>query len=158
MRERAQHSPPSFGLAATLLVLLPVVVGCGGPLGPLPGGELSGAEVACPRAFPADVREIEIEVRPDDPYSVTTWNVVQGGRLYIPADFLNPVKRWPYFLEADPRIRIRTGALVYACQATRVEDADTIDRLRLAAAKKYDLDPEGAAASTEVWWFTVSRR
>ena len=141
-----------------LLPAFAVLAGCGGPLGPLPGGRLSGAEVACPSAFPADVREIEIEVRPDDPYSVTTWNVVQGGRLHIPADFLNPVKRWPYYLKADPRIRIRTGALVYACRATRIEDPEVIDALRLAAARKYEIDPEGAAASTEVWWFRVSRR
>ncbi len=46
--------------------------------------------------------------------------------------------------------RVRVGALVYACRAVRVVDAVRIEELRAAAATKYDLDPDGAAASTEV--------
>ena len=153
---------PSWGggsrgrtFAATLAAL---ALGCGGPLGPIPGGALSGVEVACPTAFPADVRQIQIEVRPEDPHSVTTWNVVLEGTLFVPADFLNPVKRWPSYVEADERVRVRVGALVYTCRAIRVVDAERIDLLRAAAARKYDLDPDGAAASTEVWWYRIERR
>ena len=148
-----------IGTVRTLgAVLAALVLGCGGPLGPIPGGALSGVEVACPNAFPADVREIQIEVRPEDPYSVTTWNVVLNGALFVPADFLNPMKRWPSFVEADERVRVRVDPLVYTCRAVRVRDADRIDALRSAAAAKYDLDPEGSAATTEVWWYRIERR
>ncbi len=152
MREPGKHRPVAAVAGALLLFA------CGGPLGPIPGGALAGPEVACPSSFPSDLRETEIEVRPEDPYSVTTWNVVLDGALHIPADFLNPVKRWPHFLEADDRVRLRVGSLVYACLAVRVEDPVRIDALRTAAARKYGLDPDGAAASTEVWWYRIVGR
>ncbi len=155
MTRPGEHSPNTRAAACVLAAL---ALGCGGPLGPIPGGVLSGPEVACPDAFPADVRELQIEVRPEDPYSVTTWNVVLDGVLHVPADFLNPVKRWPYYVEADDRVRIRMGALVYACRAVRLEDATRIQALREAAAAKYDLDPDGTAASAEVWWYRIERR
>jgi antitoxin component of MazEF toxin-antitoxin module len=143
---------------ATVSVFALLYLGCGGPLGPIPGGTLRGPEVACPAVFPSDVEETEIEVRPEAAYSVTTWNVVVDGALHIPADFLNPVKRWPYYLEADDRVRIRIGSLVYACRARRVEHPERIERLRAAAAAKYGLSADGAAASTEIWWFEIVGR
>lgn len=152
MNESAKHRP------IAVLALALALVGCGGPLGPIPGGALRGPEVACPAAFPGDVEETEIEVRPDDAYSVTTWNVVIDGTLHIPADFLNPLKRWPYYLEADDRVRVRVGSLVYACRAVRVESPERINALRAAAAAKYDLAPDGVAASTEVWWYEIVGR
>lgn len=155
MTTRPEQDPIPAGAALALGALL---VACGGPLGPIPGGALSGPELACPRAFPSDVRELQIEVRPGDPYSVTTWNVVLDGSLHVPADFLNPVKRWPHYVEADDRVRVRLGGLVYACRARRVSDPERIEVLRAAAADKYALDPEGAAASTEVWWYRIERR
>ncbi len=155
MTRRAEHSPiPSVAGLALLFSL----IGCGGPLGPIPGGALSGPEVACPDAFPSDVEAVQIEVRPADPYSVTTWNVVLDGTLHVPADFLNPVKRWPHYVEADDRVRVRVGPLVYACRALRVADPERIEALRTAAATKYDLDPDGFAASSEVWWYRITRR
>jgi len=144
-------------LWATVL-LGALAAGCGGPWGPIPGGALSGPEIACGTGFPTDLREIEVEVRPEDPYSVTTWNVVLDGTLYIPADFLNPVKRWPGFVDADERIRLRVDGLVHRCRAVRVTDADLVGRLRAAIAAKYDIAPDGIAARTEVWWYRVERR
>ncbi len=148
-----QRMRPVWLLAAVLLFSA-----CGGPWGPIPGGALSGAEIACGSTFPTDLQEVEIEVRPSDPYSVTIWNVVVDGTLYLSADFLNPGKRWPYFLEEDERLRVRVGGLVHACRGIRVTDTDRIQRLREAAARKYDLAEDGMAASVEVWWFRVGRR
>ena len=145
---------------AVLALAAVMVAGCGGPWGPLPGGRLAGEEAACPDAgfaFAAEVRETAVEVRPDDPWSVTTWNVVHEGALYLSADFLpiNPVKRWPHLLVADPRVRVRVGSTVYACRATREHDLEVVRALREAAAGKYALDPDGMAAQAEVWWFRV---
>ncbi|MDX1649978.1 MAG: hypothetical protein R3263_09015, partial [Myxococcota bacterium] len=77
------------------------------------------------------------------------------GALYVPADWLTPWKTWPHLAMEDPRVRVRVDRRVYACHATRVRDADTIEALRQAVAAKYDVDPEGRAAQVQVWWFRL---
>jgi hypothetical protein len=143
--------------AATFLLLL----ACDGPLGPIPGGALAGPETPCPSdgfGFALAAREIQLEVRPDAPRSLTTWAVVDGDALHIPADFFNPGKRWPQQVDAEPRVRVRIEDRIYACAAHRVRDEPTIARLRAAAAAKYDVDPEGWASRQEVWWYRIGPR
>ena len=144
----------------SLLLLIAGLFGCNGPFGLMAGGLLEGKTAPAPSDWAAvgAYGTGQLETRPEDPYSVTTWNVVLDGVLHVPADFLNPVKRWPHYVEADDRVRIRMGALVYACRAVRLEDATRIQALREAAAAKYDLDPDGTAASAEVWWYRIDRR
>jgi hypothetical protein len=150
----------AVGLAGLAAFVAPRLAG--GPLGPLPGGRLAGPEARCPTpetggfGFAHDVEEIEVEVRPERPRSVTTWALVREDTLYVPADWLTPWKTWPHRAVADPRVRVRVDGRVYACCATRVEDAPTIARLRDAIGTKYDVDPEGAAARVQVWWFRVA--
>ena len=132
-----------------------------GSWGMVPGGRFEGPSMPCGKArweqFAA-VRELEVEVRPGRPRSVTTWSVVREGELFVPADFLTPWKRWPYQVLDDSRIRIRVGAQIFECRAERVGDEELIGQLRLAAAAKYDLQLEGLAARTKVWWFRVRPR
>ena len=132
-----------------------------GPWGMLPGGRLVGPTTACETArweeF-ASTRELELEVRPSSPRSMTTWSVVHAGALFIPADFLTPWKRWPHQVLADDRIRLRLGGRVFECRAKRVSDAKQIEQLRLAIAAKYELQAEGRAATIEVWWFRIQPR
>ncbi len=74
--------------------LLFVCAACG-PLGPVPGGRLSGQVVSTPVTdwtFLNDQPTIELETRPDDPYSVTVWCVSLGSRLYVGAG--GPRRRW----------------------------------------------------------------
>jgi hypothetical protein len=106
----------------------------------------------------AEVSEVEVELRPDAPRSITTWSVVLDGALYIPADFLTPWKRWPHEVEADPRVRLRLGDRVLACRAVRVGEAQQILRLRAEIADKYQIAADGVAARTEVWWFRILPR
>lgn len=133
----------------------------GGPWGMVPGGRLRGPATPCNgirwEAF-AEAREVEVEVRPERPRSVTTWSVVHGGALYLPADFLTPWKRWPHQVEADERIRLRVGDGIFECRAERVRDEAVIEALRAAAAAKYELAPDGRAARAQVWWFRVAPR
>jgi hypothetical protein len=102
------------------------------------------------------VREVAVEVRPGRPRSVTTWALVRGGALYVPADWLTPWKTWPQMALEDPRVRVRVGGRVHPCCATRVEDPARIRALRDATAVKYDVDPEGRAARVQVWWFRIA--
>lgn len=132
-----------------------------GPIGMIPGGALRGAEEPCTAAdwdAYADAREVEVEVRPKRPRSVTTWSVVHEGALHLSADFLTPWKRWPYQVLEDPRIRVRVAGRIFACRARRVDAPAAIAALREAAAVKYEVDPDGLAARVEVWWFRVEPR
>ena len=132
-----------------------------GPLGMVPGGPFRGPEFSCAKVdwqnFAA-VEELELEVRPERPRSITTWSVVHQGELFVPADFLTPWKRWPEQVLADPRVRIRIGERILRCRAERVDDAPRVEALRATAAQKYDLAPDGRAARSEVWWFRIGPR
>ena len=132
-----------------------------GPWGMVPGGRLEGPSTPCGterwERF-ASQREVEVEVRPRHPRSVTTWSVVHQGELFLPADFLTPWKRWPHEVAADPNVRVRVGSRIFECRAERVADAELIEQLRLAAASKYDLQERGPEADIEVWWFRVRPR
>lgn len=157
---------PGLAAAAALvgLALFALPRLAGGPLGPLPGGRLAGPEAPCPDParggfdFARGVRQVQVEVRPGRPRSVTTWALVREGALYVPADWLTPWKTWPHLALEDPRVRVRIDGRVYACRATRVRDAEAIARLRRQAAAKYDVDPRGRAAQVQVWWFRLGPR
>lgn len=133
---------------------------CDGPIGPLPGGRLRGEELECPAdwsGYEAE-HEVELEVSPDAPRSVRIWNVGQEGRLFVPGDFLTPMKRWPEQVMADPRVRIRIAGELFRCAARRIVEVGLVDSLRREAARKYALEPDGWAARSEVWWFEIVRR
>lgn len=129
-----------------------------GPWGMLPGGAFRGAETDCPVDWSdqADAVELEIEVRPDAPRSMTIWSAVDQGELFLAADFLTPFKFWPHQLLADGRVRIRTGEGMFACRATRDTDPVRIERVRATIAEKYGIAPDGWVAGAEVWWFRVA--
>ena len=132
-----------------------------GPWGMIPGGSFLGSSEPCTAAHWRDfaaLRELEIEVRPEAPRSVTTWSVVYAGQLFVPADFLLPGKRCPHQVEADERVRLRARGRIFECRARRVREAPLIEALRRSIAVKYALDPTGWAANSEVWWFRILDR
>jgi hypothetical protein len=160
-------------LVAAALVVVAFARFHDGPLGPLPGGALrTGGLARVPEDWSpwAGVPTLELETRPDSPWSVTTWFVVEGGKLYASADFLNPGKRWPHFVQTDPRVIVRlddgsgagatgrTSLLRFECRAVRVEEPSTVAALRKAFARKYDIAPDGIAARTQVWFFRLDPR
>lgn len=91
-----------LGLSALLLG------GCSGPFLVFPGGRLGGEEVTEPVedwSF-VDSMFMDLELRPDDPYSVTLNYFVRDGKLYIdPAED----RTWYQYLKDDDRVRVRFG-------------------------------------------------
>jgi len=151
MTRRARRlAPVAWALLAALLLACR-----GGPLGPLPGGRLEGADSACSAdfSFASEVESVELEVRPQDPYSVTAKAVVVQRGLYLPANFANPLTRWPFHAATHSEVRVRVAGKVYACHATRITDEELQSRLRGEAERKY-----GGYAGTddEFWWFHIS--
>ena len=103
---------------AVSLLLLPLL-GCGGPVLLFPGGELSGEAVTEPVedwSF-VDSTFVDLEVRPEDPYSVELNYTIVDGRLYIdPAEG----RKWFDYLREDPRVRVRFDGRVYPATAVLV--------------------------------------
>jgi hypothetical protein len=60
---------------------------------------------------------IDLETRPDDPYSVELNYIVRDGRLYVdPAEG----RRWLEHIREDPNLRVRLGGKVYSVKAVLV--------------------------------------
>ena len=92
---------------------------CGGPFLIFPGGELQGElvnEQVTDWSFVTDPF-MDLETRPEEPYSVELNYIVKDGRLYIdPAEG----RRWLGYLRAEPRVRVRFGGKIYPLTAVLV--------------------------------------
>ena len=115
-------------------------LGCGGgPLLLIPGGELYGevvTESVTDWSFVTDPF-VDLETRPDDPYSVEVNYVVKDGQLYIESA---EGRRWLAHIRTDPRVRVRFGDKVYPLRAVlvgRPGELEGFDRDRFI----YRLDP-----------------
>jgi hypothetical protein len=95
------------------------LVGCGGPFLVFPGGELSGEVVTEPVedwSFAEDAF-VDLETRPDDPYSVELNYIVRDGQLYIdPAEG----RDWFDHIRENPNLRVRFGKRIYPVKAVLV--------------------------------------
>ena len=119
-------------LAAGLLLLVLIAFAArwhDGPLGPFPGGAMTGELVAAPVAdwstvLPANEdlsQRIELQVDTHAPRAITTAYTVHDGKLYIHA-LLAARKTWPTIALADGRAFVRAGGKLYPLQAVRVTD------------------------------------
>lgn len=130
------------------LLLFPVLLGIGwsvgcGPLVMIPGGSLSGSVQPVPSdwSFSDDVDVVQLETRPDDPYSVNVWGVGMGAHFYVVSGDAAE-SSWAQNVLADPEVRLRVGDAIYEMRAERVEDDAEIDRLLAGLKSKYDFEPE----------------
>jgi hypothetical protein len=102
-----------------LVALSSTLAACGGPFLVFPGGALRGevvSEAPTDWSF-VDDAFIDLETRPEDPYSVELNYIVKDGKLYIdPAEG----REWFEHIKADPRVRVRFGGKVYLLEAVLV--------------------------------------
>lgn len=125
MTKRRDTIPPP---AAALLVGMVLLYGCGGPLGPFPGGMLEGSPAHTDGSW-SDLGEsgiAEIETDPSDPYSVTIAYTIVDGQLYVNAG--GSEKRWAKNTVDHPDVRLRIDGKIYDLHAIRVEDPAEIAR------------------------------
>ena len=118
------------GIAATMLV-----AGCGGPVGPFAGGELSGASAEPPAAWRGVPDTVQLEVQPADPYSVNVWAVGIGRHLYVATG--PEGSTWSSGLQRESNVRVRVADVVYPLRASVVRDADERERVVAAYLGKY---------------------
>lgn len=133
------------------------------PIGPLAGKELSGevaAETPSDWGFTDEHMTIAVEVRPEDPHSITTICFVHEGALYVPAQGGSD-KEWTQMVLADPRVRLKIGDRIYPAKATRIADESQREAMIASASKKYAqlaAAQEGENPPEDVWVFRIDPR
>jgi hypothetical protein len=128
-----------IAVSSVLLVVL-LLAGCG-PFLLLPGGELEGSATATPDewSFSNRVNTVQLETRPDDPYSINIWVIEMGQYLYIHAGTNR--SRWVENLEANAEVRVRIEDKLYNLRASRVEGQEEFSRFSDAYLRKYGRRP-----------------
>ncbi len=128
------------------------------PIGPIAGKQLSGEEAPAwsgDWSFSDAHDLVALEVRPDDPHSVTTICFLHEGALYVPS-MGGSEKAWPQMVLADPRVRIKVGDTIYPARAIRVTDETQHQALLASAAKKYPrLAAEAGELPPDLWVFRI---
>ena len=140
--ERCERTYPMTRKILLIVSVFATSLSCGGPFLVIPGGRLSGEVVTKPVTDWSFVTDtfVDLETRPDDPYSIELNYVVKDGQLYIdPAEG----RRWLEHIRADPRVRVRFGDKIYPLRAVlvgRPGELEGFDQDRFI----YRLDPRPA--------------
>lgn len=103
-----------------------IVAACGGPAGIIPGGALSGDEATAGAwsELVSGSGTLDLETRPEDPYSVRINYFFRNGAIYIdPAEG----RAWYQHLQDDPRVRVRIDGLIYRARAVPVSDPEELE-------------------------------
>ncbi|MBW2242852.1 MAG: hypothetical protein JRH01_12785 [Deltaproteobacteria bacterium] len=128
------------------------------PIGPIAGKQLSGPEVSgwpTSWSFSDEHDLIAIELRPDDPHSVTVICFVYNDVLYVPSQGAAE-KDWPQMALADSRVRLKIGDAIFRARATRVTDESERPAMFTAAAKKYPrLAESESELPPDLWLFRI---
>ncbi len=141
-----------------LLFLCLLALACG-PLGPLPGGELSGVVATRPPqdwSFTDEIDTVQLETRLSDPYSVNLWGVGIGDRFYLASGRGGDAK-WVEHIAESPDVRLRVGDTIYELRAVRVPIETEGDRFLAALKHKYDWEPSGEERDA-AWLFRLDPR
>lgn len=101
-------------------------VGCNGPFAVIPGGRLDGDVQSVPSdwSFAGDYGTIQLETRPEEPYSVNIAYTVIAGSVYINAG--DTETQWVKNMATNPQVRMRLSGALYELRAERVLDAAEI--------------------------------
>ncbi len=124
-----------------------------GPLGPIPGGRMEGTVERNPNpdwSVAGDV--IELEIRPEMPWSLSVWNVIDGGELYVPSA-MGARRRWVKVALEDPRVRVRVDGKIYERRLVKVEDEALRTRLAKLLSERY-----GSGGDESTWFFHLTPR
>lgn len=129
-----------------------------GPLGPIPGGAFQGPVAATQNPDWSNLEKvIELEIRPSRPWSLSVWNVVIDGELYVPSA-MGAHRRWPAVALADPLVRVRTHGHIYERRIEQVTDPALRLRIGRAVAERYGATPPQDAVDDSTWYFHLAPR
>lgn len=135
----------------TLILTAFVLSACTQPFIGIPGGKLSGNETEAPPQWQSLPDVVQIEVRPDDPYSLNIWAVNANDHIYV----ATRDAKWVPFIEADKRGRLKVANEIYAVTASPVTNADEMAGVAAAYKDKYDSE---AAGDNDIVVFRLTAR
>lgn len=133
----------------TMISLLAALAGCTDPLISIPGGKLKGNVSPAPAAWSPVPDVVQVEFRPEDPYSINIWAVVAGDNLYI----ATRDAKWVPYAEKNSNVRIRVNDTIYEVTAQRVTDESEALMVSKAYGAKYDYEMffEESLANTDIF-------
>ncbi len=135
-----------------------ILLGCE-PMGPISGGALSGDIQPVPDNwdFTADIKIVQLETRPQDPYSINIWVVNEGAKFYIASGNGDEAK-WVGYIVANPDIKLRIDQNIYELSASRVTSESELKKVRQLYEEKYDMDSVNREETDEIWLFRLEPR
>lgn len=127
------------------------------PVSMIPGGALSGEVEAVPAswAFSDATDTVQLETRPDDPYSVNIWGVGVEEDFYVASAKAD--NAWARHIGEDDRVRLRIDETIYEMRAEQDDSPETRERFLKAAKAKYDFEPDPEQASDAILFRLVAR-
>ncbi len=162
-----------LGVAGVVLVIAVGSVAFGaryydGPIAIFAGGPFKSGDIAPAPAdwsFLADRDTVQFQTL-NPATSRTIWFVVRDGRLFLTSGYMKSafgarVKRWPYQVETDNRILLRTDGKLYEQRLNRITHGLDIVPVLDEFERKYgDSMGIGAAEVTEgyTWLYEVVDR
>ncbi len=137
----------------TLALVFLLMAACNGPkLFVVPGGALRGtvaSGVVDDWGSGDAMGRVQLETRPDAPYSVHLFGVGSGEAFYIASQGWRASlgggpgsARWVPHIEADPRVRLRVGETLYERKAVRVTEEAELAHVQELFRTKYGDDAE----------------
>ena len=128
------------------------------PKGPIPGGQLSGEVKTVPDNWSAysEVELLQLETRPDDPYSINIWGVGLGRDYYI-ASGGGAESSWVDHINNNPAVRLRIENNIFELKAIHITDEDELAQVLKRYKEKYDMEAQGEDAA-QAWLFRLDRR
>ena len=142
-------------LVSSLLAV--IALACNGPLGLLPGGKLAGESRSTPSDWKGVAKSgtVQLETRPEAPYSVNISYRVLDGVLYINAG--DTETEWVKNIAVNPDVVLRMDDSLYSLRAQRVSDPAEIARFgkEWTGESMFLRDP---ANFDEVWVYRLTSR
>ena len=130
--------------------------GCDKPFGFIPGRELDGNEEPPPLEWTEidRIATVQLEFRPDKPYSINIWAVGIGQDMYIATG--EDGTKWTDYLQQTPLVRVRVSESIYPLNAVRIVDPAEHRSVTDAFVAKYNLDEDNWVVTGQV--FRLDRR
>ncbi len=148
--------PTVFAMRLFVAISLLFLAGCDKPFGFIPGRELDGDEQPPPQDWSEidSIPTVQLEFRPDKPYSINIWAVSIGPDMYVATG--EDGTRWTEYLQETPMVRVRVQESIYPLNAVRIIDAAERQDVTAAFIAKYNVDEDSWVASGQV--FRLDRR
>ncbi|MBL6690779.1 MAG: hypothetical protein ISP91_10340 [Pseudomonadales bacterium] len=120
----------------TIFTFMLFLCACTDPVIGVPGGKLKGEEIKAPDSWSSVPDVVQLEMRPDDPYSINIWAAVANDTLYI----ATLDAKWLNFIREDNRVRVRMDRKIYRLAASEVTGEEEKLAVGEAYTDKYDYE------------------